>query len=130
MRFVPIKTREQQAALMVHRTRQLLARQRTMLSNAIRGQLAEHELATAKGRKGIGELLAIIANTAVDCVPLIARASLDALARQHSAIVGGIKVLDKHILAWHRSCEASQRLEVIPGAGPIVATALVPEVGD
>src|SRR6476646_6379621 len=62
MRFVAVKTREQQAALMLHRARQLLARQRTMLSNAIRGHLSELGVVSAKGRNGTGELLEIIKN--------------------------------------------------------------------
>src|ERR1700716_4312646 len=64
MRFVPIKTKEQQAALMLHRARQLLVRQRTMLSNAIRGHLAELGIVSAKGRNGTSELLGIIADGA------------------------------------------------------------------
>src|SRR6266576_2396177 len=64
MRFVPIKTKEQQAALMLHRTRQLLVRQRTMLSNALRGHLAELSIVSAKGRNGTGDLLRIIADGA------------------------------------------------------------------
>src|SRR3974390_2590860 len=60
MRFVPIKTKEQQTALMLHRTRQLLVRQRTMLSNALRGHLAELGIVSAKGRNGIGQLLGIM----------------------------------------------------------------------
>src|ERR1700688_992498 len=64
MRCVPIKTKEQQAALMLHRARQLLVRQRTMLSNAIRGHLAELGIVSAKGRKGTSELLGIIADGA------------------------------------------------------------------
>src|SRR5512132_203570 len=60
MRFVPIKTKEQQTALMLHRTRQLLVRQRTMLSNALRGHLAELGIVSAKGRRGISQLLGII----------------------------------------------------------------------
>jgi transposase len=52
------------------------------------------------------------------------------LARQYSAIGGEIGLIDKNILAWHRSCEASQRLEQIPAIGPIAATALLAEVGD
>ena len=62
MRFVPIKTKEQQAGLMLHRTRQLLVRQRTMLSDALRGHLAELGIVSAKGRNGISQLLGIITN--------------------------------------------------------------------
>jgi transposase len=130
MRFVPIKTKEQQAALMLHRTRQLLVRQRTMLSNAIRGHLAELGIVSAKGRKGTSELLGIIADGADSRVLPAARGMLGVLARQYIAIGAEIGSIEKSILAWHRSCEASRRLEEIPGIGPIVATALVAEVGD
>jgi transposase len=130
MRFVPIKTKEQQSALMLHRARQLLVRQRTMLSNAIRGHLAELGVVSAKGRNGTGELLEIIANGADDRVSPAARGILDVLARQYSAIGAEIGSINKSILVWHRSCEASRRLEDIPGIGPIVATALVAEIGD
>jgi transposase len=130
MRFVPLKTREQQAALMLHRTRQLLVRQRTMLSNALRGHLAELGIVSAKGRNGTGELLGIIADAEDGRVPQAARAILEVLARQYRAIGMEIGLLDQSILAWHRSCEASRRLAEIPGIGPIVATALIAEVGD
>jgi transposase len=130
MRFVPIKTRDQQAALMLHRTRQLLVRQRTMLSNAIRGHLAELGIVSAKGRQGTADLLKVIADAKDDRIPPVALACLDALGRQYDMIAIEIGEIDKRIHAWHRSCEASRRLEQIPGIGPIVATALVAEVGD
>ena len=130
MRFIPAKSEQQQSGLMLHRSRQLLVRQRTMLSNAIRGHLAELGVISAKGRNGMAELLAIIANEDSDCMPAAARFSLDVLARQYAAIAAQIGAIEKHIYAWHRSCEQSRRLEKIPGIGPIVATALVAEVGD
>lgn len=130
MRFVPIKTKEQQTALMLHRTRQLLVRQRTMLSNALRGHLAELGVVSAKGRNGTGELLRIIADGADTRISPAVRGILDVLARQYSAIGTEIASIDKSILALHRSCEASRRLAEVPGIGPIVATALVAEIGD
>jgi transposase len=130
MRFVAIKTREQQAALMLHRARQLLVRQRTMLSNAIRGHLAEFGIVSAKGRNGTDELLEIIMNGADSRIPLAAGSILKVLAAQYDAISVQIASIGKSILAWHRSCEPSRRLEEIPGVGPIVATALVAEIGD
>jgi transposase len=130
MRFVAVKTKEQQAALMLHRARQLLVRQRTMLSNAIRGHLSELGIVSAKGRNGTGELLEIITDDADRRIPLLARGILKVLAAQYSAIGAEIASIGKSILAWHRSCEASRRLEEIPGIGPIVATALVAEIGD
>jgi transposase len=130
MRFVPIKTKEQQTGLMLHRSRQLLVRQRTMLSNAIRGHMAELGIISAKGRNGTAELFQIIANTEDDRIPPIARFCLELLARQYTSVTAEIGVIDKRIHAWHRSCEDSRRLEEIPGIGPIVATALVAEIGD
>ena len=130
MRFVPIKSEQQQSGLMLHRSRQLLVRQRTMLSNAIRGHMAELGIISAKGRNGTAELLKIIATENDDCIPAAARFSLDVLARQYVAIAAEIGVIEKRIHAWHRSCAESWRLEEIPGIGPIVATALVAEVGD
>jgi transposase len=130
MRFVPIKSEQQQSGLMLHRSRQLLVRQRTMLSNAIRGHMAELGIISAKGRNGTAELLEAIANADDDCIPAVARLSLDALARQYANTTAEIIAIEKHIHAWHRSCEESRRLEDVPGIGPIVATALVAEVGD
>src|ERR1700746_3593889 len=72
MRFVPIKSEHQQSGLMLHRTRQLLVRQRTMLSNAIRGHMAELGIISAKGRNGTGELLQVIGDVTDDRIPPIA----------------------------------------------------------
>src|SRR5271163_4273681 len=134
MRFVPMKSEQQQSGLMLHRSRQLLVRQRTMLSNAIRGHMAELGIISAKGRNGTAELLKIIANANAnaddDRIPTTARFSLDVLARQYANITAEIGTIEKRIHTWHRSCEKSRRLEEIPGVGPIVATALVAEVGD
>lgn len=130
MRFVPTKSEQQQSGLMLHRSRQLLVRQRTMLSNAIRGHMAELGIISAKGRNGTAELLQIVANTDDDRIPSRARFCLEVLARQYIALTAEIGSIDKRIHAWHRACEASRRLEEIPGIGPIVATALVAEIGD
>src|ERR1700731_2896164 len=129
MRFVATKSEEKQSGLMLHRSRQFLVCQRTMLSNAIRGHMAELGIISAKGRNGTAELLKIIATENDDCIPAAARFSLDVLARQYVAIAAEIGVIEKRIHAWHRSCAESRRLEE-PGVGPIVATALVAEVGD
>src|ERR1700693_2258608 len=103
MRFVALKTKEQQASLMLHRTRLLLVRQRTMLSNAIRGHLAELGIVSAKGRNGTGALLEIIADGADNRLPPAVRGILDVLARQYSAIGTEIGSIDKSILALHRA---------------------------
>jgi transposase len=130
MRFVATKSEQQQSGLMLHRSRQLLIRQRTMLSNAIRGHLAELGIISAKGRNGTAKLLEIIGNQQDERIAEVARFSLDILARQYAALTTEIGAIEKRIHAWHRSCEASRRLEQIPGVGPIVATALIAEVGD
>ena len=130
MRFVPIKTKEQQSALMLLRTRQLLVRQRTMLSNALRGHLAELGIVSAKGRNGTGELLRIVADSADSRLSPAVRGILEVLARQYGAIGTEIASIDKGIMALHRGCEASRRLAEIPGIGPVGATALVAEIGD
>ena len=102
MRFVPTKSEQQQSGLMLHRGRQLLVRQRTMLSNAIRGHMAELGIISAKGRNGTAELLEIIANADDDRIPAVARLSLDALARQYDNTTAEIRAFEKHIHAWHR----------------------------
>ena len=130
MRFVAIKTTEQQSALMLHRTRQLLVRQRTMLSNALRGHLAELGIVSAKGRNGTAELLEIIADGADSRVSPAVRGILEVLARQYGVIGTEMASIDKSIMALHRTCEASRRLAEIPGIGPVGATALVAEIGD
>ena len=106
MRFVPIKTTEQQSALMLHRTRQLLVRQRTMLSNALRGHLAELGIVPAKGRNGTAELLEIIADGADSRVSPAVRGILEVLARQYGVIGTEMASIDKSIMALHRTCEA------------------------
>jgi transposase len=130
MRFVPTKSEQQQSGLMLHRSRQLLVRQRTMLSNAIRGHMAELGIISAKGRNGTAALLQVVANAEDDRIPPAARFCLEVLARQYATITAEVGAIDKRIHAWHRLCEESRRLEEIPGIGPIVATALVAEVGD
>ena len=82
------------------------------------------------GRIGTGALLKITADAKDGRVPSAGRGILDVLARQYSALGAEIGSIDRSIVAWHRSCEASRRLEEIPGIGPIVATALVAEIGD
>jgi len=115
MRFVPTKSEQPQSGLMLHRSRQLLVRQRTMLSNAIRGHMAELGIISAKGRNGTTELLEVIAKVEDDRIPPAARFSLDVLARQYANVTAEIGAIEKRIHAWHRSCEESRRLEEIPG---------------
>ena len=98
-----------------------------MLSNALRGHLAELGIVSAKGRNGTAELLRVIADGRVSPA---ACGVLKVLARQYGAIGAEIASIDKSIMALHRGCEASRRLAEIPGIGPVGATALVAEIGD
>ena len=130
MRFVEIKTRDQQSVLMLHRTRQLFVRQRTTLINALRAHLAEFGIVAGVGRNGLERLLKVIEDGEDDRVPAAARDCLLALRDQLEMVKGQVLDADRHILAWHRSCEVSQRLDDIPGVGPLIATALVASVPD
>ena len=129
MHFVPVKTVEQQAALMLHRARDLLIRQRTMLVNALRGHLAEFGLVGARGAKGLGEVLGVIES---DDIPALARMALRPLVAQLAASEAQIAALDEAIREWHQGNDVSRRLATIPGIGPLTASAIaasVPDVG-
>jgi transposase len=130
MRFVPIKTPEQQSGLVLHRTRHLLIRQQTAVINAIRAHLAEFGIVASVGRKGVEELLRVVADGNDKRVPDVVRACLDALGTQLRSLKKQILGLDRMIMAWYRSNETSRRLHYIPGVGPLLATALVANVAD
>ena len=130
MRFVATKTPEQQSCLMLHRTRHLFIRQQTAVINAIRAHLAEFGIVAPVGRNGVEELLAVVADPSDKRVPDIARACLAALGAQLRVLKAQILEFDRRINAWHRSNQASKRLDEIPGVGPALATALVASVAD
>jgi transposase len=130
MRFVPTKTPDQQACLMLHRTRHLLIRQKTAVINAIRAHLAEFGIVAPVGRNGVEALLDVVADPDDGRVPEIARECLKALGNQLRQLKGQILVFDRRINAWHRSNETSRRLDELPGVGPALATALVASVPD
>ena len=130
MRFVEVKTPEQQSVLMLHRTRHLFVRQRTTLINALRAHLAEFGIVAGVGRNGLERLLQVIEDDNDDRVPPTARDSLLALRDQLEMVKHQILGADRRILAWHRGSEVSRRLDDIPGIGPLIATALVASVPD
>jgi transposase len=130
MRFVATKTLEQQSCLMLHRTRHLFIRQQTAVINAIRAHLAEFGIVAPVGRNGIEQLLDVVAHAGDNQLPEIARASVLALGAQLRTLKVQILNFDRQIMAWHRSNEASKRLDEIPGVGPALATALVASVAD
>jgi transposase len=130
MRFVPTKTPDQQACLMLHRTRHLFIRQQTALINAIRAHLAEFGIVAPVGRNGVEELLDVVADPDDGRVPEIARECLEALGSQLRRLKRQILTFDQRINAWHRSSETSRRLDELPGVGPALATALVASIPD
>src|SRR6266478_573286 len=130
MRFVGVKSAEQQGRLMQHRTRDLLMRQRTQVINALRAHLAELGIVAAKGDSGVKELLAIVADEEDTRLPIDARASVIVLAAQLGALQTLIGSIEKRIKMQHRANEASRRLETIPGIGVIGATAIAATVAD
>ena len=130
MRFVATKTPEQQSGLTLHRTRHLFIRQQTAVINVIRAHLAEFGIVAPVGRKGVEELLNVVTDASDIRVPVVARMCLAALGAQLRKLKEQILEFDRMIMAWHRSHEASRRLDAIPGVGPMLATALVASVAD
>ena len=130
MRFVPVKTAEQQAVLMLHRTRDLLVRQRTALVNALRGHLAEFGIVAPQGMSRVADLLAVLLGEDEATLPPLARHALRGLAAELEALGKRVDEIEAAILAWHKESEASRRLAAVPGIGPITASAIVATVGD
>ena len=130
MRFVATKTPEQQSCLTLHRTRHLFIRQQTSVINAIRAHLAEFGIVAPVGRHGVEHLLGVVADASDKRLPEVARACVAALGAQLQTLKAQILEFDSMIRAWHRSSEASRRLDDIPGVGPVLATALIASVGD
>jgi transposase len=128
MRFVGIKSPEQQSAMMLHRVRLILSRQRTQLSNALRAHLAEFGIVAPVGRNGIEQLLGIIADTDDDRLPADARGCLDMLVAQLLIVKQQILENDRRIIASARETELGRRLMEIPGVGPLLASAVVAAV--
>jgi len=127
MRFVAVKTKEQQAVLVMHRTRELLVRQRTQTINALRGLLAEFGISEPQGIWHIGRLRAHLDE---DTVPEPGRTVLTLLVEQLDGLDKRVDDVNAEIQAWHRANPVSKRLTKIPGIGTVIATAMVATVGD
>jgi transposase len=128
MRFVPVKSEEQQGMLMVHRTRDLLVRQHTATVNALRGDLAEFGIIAAKGTARARELMSIVGTD--ERVPAIARHALLQLVEQIRDTERKIEAFDKQILSLARENEVCRRLMSVLTIGPFAATALAATVGN
>jgi transposase len=128
MRFVPVKTAEQQAALMLAGLREQMVARRTQLSNAIRGYAAEFGITAAKGLDKIEPLLAELVQD--ESVPAMARELFAVQGREYAQLQGELKAIEIRLRAWHRTNADSRRLAKIPGIGPIGATGLVMKAPD
>ena len=129
MRFVPVKSAEQQATLAVHGTRALLVRQRTMVANSLRAALSELGIVAAQGLKGLRELMVKL-ETANDDIPETVRGALLVLARHWQALDADERLLEQQIAKAARSDRDARRLMEVPGVGPIIASTVLAKVPD
>jgi len=130
MRFVPIKSIEQQAVLSLHRVRQGFVKARTAQANQIRGLLGEFGLVIPKGIWHIAERVPGLLEDASNKLPLTLRQLIDRLTCHLKELDRQVRELEREILSWHKSSELSRKLEQIPGIGPLAATALVASIAD
>jgi transposase len=130
MRFVGVKSREQQSVLVLHRTRLVLTRQRTQIGNAVRAHLAEFGIVAPAGRQGFDRLVSVIADESDERVPCSARVCLTMLVQQYRLVLDQLLETDRAIRTHSRASEVGRRLQEIPGVGPLVASALVATVPD
>lgn len=129
MRFVAIKSVEQQASRGIERTRDLLVKQQTQLTNSVRGQLAEFGIVAAQGKRGVAELVGLIA-AGDERIPAIACEALGALTQAIEALAIKIAALEQRIVAIVRTDPTMRRLATIPGIGPLTAHAIVTAIGE
>lgn len=128
MRFVPVKSEEQQATLMLHTTRELMIKQRTMTVNALRSHLSEFGIVVAKGIGRVDDLLELADNDTT--LPEAARAAVAVLARTIEGFDQSIDDLEKDIANVHARNEMSRLLVEVPGVGKLIATAIVCSMPD
>lgn len=124
MRFVTVKSEEQQASALVFRTRDLLVRQRTQTINAIRGHMAEYGWVAPKGPSWVTQLGELIDDEATTSLPQAAREMLRVMLGILEEFDRRVAELDKEIARRAREDEVARRLMTIPGIGPIAATAI------
>jgi transposase len=130
MRFVPVKSVEQQSILAVHRARQGFVKARTAQANQIRGLLAEFGLVVPQGLWNVCQRVPALLERAADAVPLALRHLIERLLAHLRELDRQVAELEAQIQAWHRGSEVSRRLEKIPGIGPLTASALVASIAD
>lgn len=130
MRFVPVKSPEEQAASMVLKTRELFVRQRSQTANAMRAHMAELGVVAATGMTSIAKLIAILRDDRDGRLPNSARVALLEMAEQIEKLTARIEALDAKIIAAVKADEAARRLTTIPGVGPIIAASVRAAVHD
>jgi transposase len=130
MRFVAIKSIEQQAILSVNRVRQGFVKARTAQANQIRGLLGEFGLVIPKGLINVAKRVPEILEDAGNELPMPFRHLIDRLTEHLKELDRQVKEFEREIIAWHRSSELSRKLENIPGIGPLAASALVASIAD
>lgn len=130
MRFVAVKSAEQQSVLLQHRGRDLLVRQRTMLVNALRAHMSEFGIIAPQGVRKVAGLIAVVRDPMDTRVPEVGRQVLRVIADQIEQLTRRIEAIEAQIMAWHRSNPVSQRLATIPGVGPMIATAIAATVAE
>jgi len=130
MRFVPVKSAEQQAALSMHRTRDLLVKQRTQAINMIRGLLAEFGIDIPKGLERALLMARRIVDGEAPDVPMEAAKIVGTLSQQALDIHIRLREIDRDLLVWQRGNDVARRLLTIPGIGPVGATALAASITD
>src|SRR5258707_8480242 len=116
MRFVPTRRLEQQSCLMLHRTRHMFIRQQTAVINSIRAHLAEFGIVAPVGRKGVTELLHVVADPNDKRVPEVVRACLAALGAQLLSLKEQILEFDRLIMAWHDPAKRASAFIAFPGS--------------
>jgi transposase len=130
MRFVPVKSADQQAALLHHRIRDLLVRQRTMLINALRGHLGEFGIVAPVGRHRVVDLIGTLHAAPEADVPALAREALQSLIAELRTLEVRIEAVEGVIMREHKASAVSRRLATIPGIGPITASAIAATIVD
>jgi transposase len=132
MRFVPVKTIEQQTMAQLHRIRQLLVKQRTMQINALRGHLAELGIVRGQGVGKASQLMHLVEDAGDDVLPVKIRQQLRHLVELLRDLQRRLAEIDRELGELAREHPAARRLATIPGVGPVTATAtaLVVAIGD
>ena len=130
MRFVPLKSIEQQAVLSVHRVRQGFVKARTAQANQSRGLLGEFGFVIPQGICNVAKRVPEILEDASNELPVPFRHLIERLTQHLKELDRQVKDFEREIVAWHRSSDLSRKLEAIPGIGPLAASALVASIAD